>query len=134
MIDRTHSGDPSSDPADLAGAAVIIPFKLTESVVHDGCREIQIESEVDLAVADRLQQALANCQGDHVLIGLGSCQFIDSTGIAAILNASRANKSRIVLHSPSHQVLRILEVMGLTDDGFVFPSREQAVAAVRAGH
>jgi anti-anti-sigma factor len=106
------------------------PFKLTESVVEDGCREIEIEGELDLAVADRLEQALAGCQGDHVLISLEACQFIDSTGIALFVDASRRSNSRIVLHSPSDQVLRILEVTGLTSNGYVFPDREQALSVV----
>lgn len=108
----------------------VSPFRLTESVVEDGCREIEVEGELDLAVADRLQQALAGCQDDRVLISLRSCRFIDSTGLAVILNADRENDSRIVLHSPSDQVLRILEVTGLTSNGLVFADREQALSAV----
>jgi anti-sigma B factor antagonist len=131
---QRQDGDLASNAEDRTGAAEVRSFKLTESVVEDGCREIEIEGELDLAVADRLQQALADCQGDRILIGLASCQFIDSTGIAAILNASRRDSSRIVLHSPRDQVLRILEVTGLTSDGFVFPDREQALSAlVRSG-
>jgi hypothetical protein len=34
-----------------------------------------------------------------------------------------------VIHSPSRPVLRVLEVTGLTGNGFVFASREEAVAA-----
>jgi anti-anti-sigma factor len=108
-------------------------FKLTESVVEDGFREIEIEGELDLAVADRLQQALASCQEDHILIGLKSCQFIDSTGIAVILNANHGSDSRIVLHSPSDQVLRVLEVTGLTSNGLVFADREEALSSVVCG-
>lgn len=109
------------------------PFKLTESVVEDGCREIEIEGELDLAVADRLQRALADCGGDRILIDLASCQFIDSTGMALILKADQASDARIVLHSPSEQVRRTLEVTGLTSNGLVFSDREQALAAVAEG-
>lgn len=124
---QRHNGDLASHSQTPAG---VRPFKLTESVVEDGCREIEIEGELDLAVADRLQQALDGCQDDHILISLEVCQFIDSTGIALILNADRANDSRIVLHSPRGQVLRVLEVTGLTSNGLVFADREQALSAL----
>ncbi|HEX6455829.1 MAG TPA: STAS domain-containing protein [Solirubrobacterales bacterium] len=119
-----------SKSEELAEAAGIRPFSLIASVVEDGCREIEIEGELDMAVADRLQQALAACQGDRILISLKACQFIDSTGLAVILNANRASDTRIVLHSPRDQVLRVLDVMGLTSNGVVFADREQALSAL----
>lgn len=105
-------------------------FKLTESEIGDGCREIGVEGELDLAVSDQLQQAIAGCQSERILINLESCQFIDSTGIALILSAHRGSGSRIVVHSPRGQVLRLLEMTGLTANGLVFADREQALAAV----
>jgi anti-anti-sigma factor len=109
--------------------AMVSRFNLTETEVGDGCREIGIEGELDLAVSDQLQQAIASCQSDRILISLESCQFIDSTGIALILSAHRGG-SRIVVHSPRGQVLRVLEVTGLTANGLVFADREQALASV----
>lgn len=103
------------------------PFRVTESVIAKGWREIEVEGEIDLAVADRLQQAIADCQGDRILVNLKACQFIDSTGIALILDANRSGSRRVVLHSPSDQVLRVLEVTGLTSNGLVFADREEAV-------
>lgn len=129
---QRHQGDLASTSKRPTGAAGIRPFRLTESVVGHGCREIGVEGELDLSVADRLKQALARCQADHVLIDLKSCEFIDSTGIALILGTNRSDGSRIVLHSASDQVLRILEVTGLTANGLVFADREQALAVVRA--
>lgn len=132
---QSQDGDLTSNAEDHhTGAVEVRSFKLTESVLEGGCREIEIEGELDLAVADRLQQALADGRGDRILIDLASCQFIDSTGIAAILHANRGDKSRVVLHSPRDQVLRVLEVTGLTADGLVFADREQALSAlVRPG-
>lgn len=115
----------SHEPLQLAR-----PFKVTESVIEDGCREIAISGELDLAVAGRLQEALAACPGEQVLISLESCEFIDSTGLAVILDANREGRSRILLHSPRDQVLRILEVTGLTSNGLVYANREQAMSAV----
>jgi anti-anti-sigma factor len=122
--------DRAANPESLSKDGELQPFKLTESVVVDGCREIGVEGEIDLAVADRLREALADCDGEDVLMNLESCQFIDSTGIAVILNANRNSDSRILLHSPCDQVLRVLKVTGLTSNGLVFTDRKQALAAV----
>jgi anti-anti-sigma factor len=105
-------------------------FTLTEAEIDDGCREIRVEGELDLAVSDQLQQAIVDCQSDQILINLESCQFIDSTGIAMIVSAHCGDDSRVVAHSPCDQVLRVLEVTGLTANGVVFADREQALAAV----
>lgn len=128
--DQRPKGDIAPSSGNSMGPAGVRLFRLKESVVEDGCREIEIEGELDMTVADRLQRALDSCQGDRILISLEACQFIDSTGIALILSANRDNASRIVLHSPRDQVLRILEVTGLTSNGLVFADREQALSAV----
>lgn len=110
-------------------SALVSRFRLTETEAQAGCREISVEGELDLAVSDQLQRAIEGCRGDRILIGLESCQFIDSTGVALILRAHRGG-SRIVFHSPRGQVLRILEATGLAANGLVFADREQALAAV----
>jgi stage II sporulation protein AA (anti-sigma F factor antagonist) len=102
-------------------------FALTEAQIDDGCREIQVEGELDLAVAAQLQEAIDRCQSDRILIGLESCQFIDSSGIAVILNAHRGG--RVLVHSPCSQVHRVLTLTGLTANGLVFDDREQALSA-----
>jgi anti-anti-sigma factor len=128
--DQRHSGDLASDSKALAGAATVSRFNLTENEIGDGCREIGIEGELDLAVSDQLQQAIVSCQSDRILISLEACQFIDSTGIAVIVRAHRGDNSRVVAHSPREQVRRVLEVTGLTANGLVFADREQALSAV----
>jgi anti-anti-sigma factor len=125
--DQRPSGDPAPISADFPGVAAVSRFKLTETEIGDGCREIEVTGELDLAVSDRLQQAIAGCHGDRILISLEACQFIDSTGIALILRAHRSENSRVVVHSPAGQVLRVLEVTGLTGNGLVFADREQAL-------
>jgi anti-anti-sigma factor len=60
---------------------------------------------------------------DHVLVDLAGCEFLDSTGIAVLIRAreARAGEGRdLAICSPRSQVLRVLEVTGLTRlDGFV---------------
>lgn len=93
-----------------------------------------MEGELDLAVAeqlvDGLARAVAECQ--HLLIGLESCEFIDSTGIAAIVHAHNElaeQGGRVAVYAPADQVLRVLSVTGLTSNGMVFESAEEALSA-----
>ncbi|MFL5872663.1 MAG: STAS domain-containing protein [Solirubrobacterales bacterium] len=104
-------------------------FELTETEAGDGCREIHVEGELDLAVCDRLQEAIGS-KDDRILIDLEECRFIDSSAIAVILRAYSCDGSRIVVHSPGGQVLRVLEITGLTGNGLVFGNREQALRAL----
>jgi anti-sigma B factor antagonist len=110
-------------------------FKLKEQELRPGCREIGIEGELDLAVADRLRDALerALAESEEILIRLESCEFIDSTGIAVLVQAHRRaaddGKRAVAICTPSSQVFRVLEVSGLTDNGLVFASVEDALAA-----
>jgi anti-anti-sigma factor len=108
-------------------------FKLTEQDLRPECREIQVEGELDLSVADQLEQGLARAVEEcrHVLISLENCEFIDSTGIAVIVHARNQlaeRGGRVAVYAPSHQVLRVLSVTGLTSNGMVFASAEEALS------
>lgn len=109
-------------------------FKLIERDLRPGCREVQIEGELDLAVAEQLADALTRAQSEcrHLLIGLEGCEFIDSTGIAAIVHAHNEfaeRGGRVFVCGPTAQVLRVLSVTGLTSNGMVFESTEEALTA-----
>jgi anti-anti-sigma factor len=123
--DPRHPGDPAASKHPLAAMS---RFTLTETEIGNGCREIKVEGELDLSVSDQLQHAIDACLSDQILISLESCQFIDSAGLAVLVRAHRDAGSRVVAHSPSAQVLRVLEITGLTADGLVFPDREQALS------
>jgi anti-sigma B factor antagonist len=112
-------------------------FKLTEVDRDSGCREILVEGELDLAVADQLQECVDGIGSEYaaILINLEECEFIDSTGIALIVGAHkwRAERGqRLVICAPSAQVLRILSVIGLMDNGLVFENATEALAQLQA--
>jgi anti-sigma B factor antagonist len=109
-------------------------FRLIELDRGAGCRELLVEGELDLAVADQLQEALDRAGEEYarVLISLENCEFIDSTGIAVIVAAyNRLAKEgrRIALYGASSQVLRVLSITGLAANGLVFESADQALSA-----
>jgi anti-sigma B factor antagonist len=110
-------------------------LKVTVRELADGATEIGVDGELDLSVADQLQAAIDGAPTGTTLIDLSRCTFIDSTGIAVILRARQQREQdggRIVVHSPSHQVLRVLTVIGLTGNGLVFADRDEANAALRS--
>jgi anti-sigma B factor antagonist len=109
-------------------------FKLVEQDLRPGCREIQVEGELDLAVAEQLADGLtrAGAECRHLLINLESCEFVDSTGIAAIVHAHNEfaeRGGRLAVYAPADQVLRVLSLTGLTSNGLVFTSAEEALSA-----
>ncbi len=112
-------------------------FKVTSNDPRPGCRDIQIEGELDLAVAGQLDEVLtaAVAECDSIVVGLGRCAFIDSSGIAVILrahNRMREEGGRLAVYAPTDQVLRVLSMTGLTANDLVFDSAEEALAAVGA--
>ena len=110
-------------------------FNLTQRDLRPGCRDIQVEGELDLAVAEQLDEALTVAAGEcsWVLVGLERCTFIDSSGIAVILRARNRmgeEGNRLAVYAPTDQVLRVLSMTGLTANSLVFDSAEDALAAI----
>jgi len=110
-------------------------FNVTERDLQPGCRDIQIEGELDLAVAGQLDEVLTNAIGEcsRLLVGLKRCDFIDSSGIAVILrahNRMEGDGNRLAVYAPTDQVLRVLSMTGLTSNGLVFDSAEEALAEI----
>ena len=108
------------------------PFELSETEHLPGCRKIRVDGELDLAVADQLQQALERVgpEFNQILIDLEGCQFIDSTGMAVIVRAHlrmAEDGRRVGIYGASGQVLRVLSVTGLTANGLVFDSADDAL-------
>jgi anti-sigma B factor antagonist len=106
-------------------------FRLTERHAQPGCLEILVEGEIDLAVADQLEQTLERAahRFEEVLIGLQDCEFIDSTAIAVIVKAHTkmaAKGRRVVVYGATSQVHRVLAITGLTQNGLVFPTLDEA--------
>ncbi len=111
------------------------PFKVSTRDLRPGTREVQIEGELDLAVAGRLDEVLitAVAECSRVLVGLERCDFIDSSGIAVILRAHNRMQeagNKLVVYAPTDQVLRVLSMTGLTGNGLVFDSAEEALTAL----
>jgi len=108
-------------------------LQIAERDLGTGRCELRLEGELDLWSVERLQAVLQRVarESDAILLGLEGCDFVDSTGIALILQARRQLEDgggRLVVFGCSDQGLRIFTVAGLTDAGIVFASREEALA------
>ncbi|MEX2107505.1 MAG: STAS domain-containing protein [Solirubrobacterales bacterium] len=109
------------------------PFRISEVDLDPECREMRVEGELDLSVADQFQERLdaAAMEEVEVLVCLKQCDFIDSTGIAAIVRAHKLMASRgrrLHICNPSGQVSRTLAVTGLNDVGLIYASTDAALA------
>lgn len=108
-------------------------FQIMERALGQGCREIRVEGELDMATAGELREMLARtvaeCQ--QMAICLDGCDFIDSTGIAVIVQAYRQlaeTGGRLAAYGARDQVLRTLSITGLTAKGMVVETLEEAVS------
>ena len=98
---------------------------------------IAVEGELDMDTATGLEHELEGpLEGGAgpVLLDLGRCEFIDSTGIALIVRTRQAldGSGSFALCGLSDQVKRVLAITGLEDTIPTHRDREQALAALRA--
>lgn len=126
--------DRNTTATDQTGYPRVRAFTIDERPLGDGSREVRLQGELDLAVADRLKARLDAAASDdvEVLICLEDCDFIDSTGIAVIILAhqlmERRGRRLSVCH-PSAEVRRILDLAGLTKEGIVLEATAAPAAA-----
>jgi len=114
----------------MAGGQIL---QIAEHDLGKGRCELQLDGELDLWTVERLQAVLQRVarENDAILVGLQSCEFVDSTGIALFLQIRRqleGEGGRLVIYGCSDQVLRIFTVAGLTEAGIVFADRDEALA------
>jgi anti-sigma B factor antagonist len=118
------------------------PFQASATDLEGGVQLLEVHGELDLSTATQLERPLdeaTESEDASVVIDLADCQFIDSTGIALIVRAwqridsaaGNGGKGGLVLCCQNEQVRRVLEVTGLEHSLRVFPTREEAVAALR---
>jgi anti-sigma B factor antagonist len=119
------------------------PFQASASDLEGGVRLLEVHGELDLSTAPQLEGPLddaVSAADAAVLIDLAGCTFIDSTGIALIVRAwqrvdaaaGNGGKGGLVLCCQNEQVRRVLEVTGLERSLRVFPTRDEAAAALRS--
>lgn len=85
---------------------------------NEGVTFLAVSGDVDLATADRLQEAAEmalTIACGTLRIDLSAVTFLDSTGINALIQIRNmaANTTVLILENPPPQVERILRITGL---------------------
>jgi anti-sigma B factor antagonist len=102
---------------------------------RDGVELLLVEGELDIATAPRLISALNNAVQEvlhSLVVDLSDCGFMDSTGLALLINAHRrlARRSKgFAVVCPPGPLRRVFEVTDMVDTLHVCPDRESARAA-----
>jgi anti-anti-sigma factor len=95
----------------------------------DGEVVVTLRGELDVLDAARVAAALAAlaAPGRKIIIDLAALQFIDSSGLAALVRVRKGARRAggdVLLAAPQPQVLQVLAVTRLTDVFSVHPSVE----------
>jgi anti-anti-sigma factor len=78
---------------------------------------LAVSGELDMSNADTIKAAVAASNAERVgrlIFELSGLRFIDSAGIAALLEAAERIDS-VVVRSPAPAVRRVIEITGLTE-------------------
>lgn len=84
----------------------------------DGVQIVRLTGDLDLTAADRVRSTLIGTGGSTVVVDLSGLEFIDSSGLSALITARRRAASagtRLVLRGARGAARRVFEVSGLDD-------------------
>ncbi len=107
-----------------------------ERTSRDGVDFLMVEGEIDVASAPRLIAALNDAVTQatrSVVIDLTSVGFMDSTGLALLINAHRRltrQRKGFAVVCPAGPLWRVFELTDMLDTLRVRPDRESATAAL----
>jgi anti-sigma B factor antagonist len=106
-----------------------------ERVSRGGVEVVSVEGEIDMATAPRLISILNETVVDavrSVVVDLTKVEFMDSTGLALLINAHRRLSRRrkgFAVVCPPGPMLRVFEITDMIDMLRVRPDRQSATLA-----
>jgi anti-anti-sigma factor len=111
---------------------------LTHEQLGDGAQLVRFAGELDIASCEAFSAALdaAIASGAPLIVDLGGCRFIDSTGIAALLRARRDQRrdgAGIAVVGARDQVARVFGLCGVDRELALHTTVEEALEAINAG-
>jgi anti-anti-sigma factor len=116
---------------DPSGITDPIPFEIRRGTVEEFV-VLSVSGEVDLATAPHLEQALAECGDEVILLDLRDVCFMDSTGLSVLIRASSSRGGGVRLLAESDgPVRRLFDVAGVARELRIYGSLEDALAAGR---
>jgi anti-sigma B factor antagonist len=105
---------------------------------RDGVELLLVEGELDIASAPRLISVLNQAVQDvlhSLVVDLSKCGFMDSTGLALLINANRRLSLRrkgFAVVCPPGSLHRVFEITDMVDTLRVCPDRASASRAAMA--
>lgn len=105
------------------------------AVSEIGTPTIRLRGEVDYHNADKIRETATRLLGDadSLIIDVHNLEFIDSSGLSALLDAAKAAKAvggEVRLQSPAPQLIHVLTISGFADYFAIPPSgRAKSVPA-----
>jgi anti-sigma B factor antagonist len=115
-----HTHTPNGTHAAAAGG--MLDDLLGIRLVPDDCGIVlALSGELDISTVPALEQRLSEVNGAHgarLLVDLSELQFIDSTGIAAIIRAQASADERgykLTLRRGTSQIQRLFDITGISE-------------------
>src|SRR5258705_10396041 len=114
-------------------------FDIKTEELGDSRALISLAGEVDLYTAPEFKQQLLEviAQGAKtVVVDLSNTTFIDSTTLGVLVGGVkrlRPNDGQLVLVCDDRNITKIFEITGLDRVFTIYPTREDALAALAAG-
>jgi anti-sigma B factor antagonist len=100
----------------------------------------ELSGSLDLATAPTVRAALVEAaeHGSHrIIVDLNRVEFLDSTGLGALIGAHRRSKEQggeVSLTVPEGQILRLLRITGLLKVFGVYATLDDALATKNRLH
>jgi anti-sigma B factor antagonist len=119
-------------------SADIPQFEINSGPGPEDVYVVRITGEVDLSHEEELRGELRTAvaaDSKGIVVDLTECEFIDSSGVRALLLSREAQNSedgseRLAVAASSEQILRILSVMGIDRVIPIRPTADEAAAAI----
>jgi anti-sigma B factor antagonist len=109
-------------------------FKCDHEWVGDSSAVITVKGEVDLHTSAQLRAVLDDVREkditDHLVVDLSACDFLDSTGLGALVAAQRQAESPLNVVVTHPQVRQVLSVTSLDSVFHLHETRAEALAAL----
>jgi anti-sigma B factor antagonist len=126
------------NPSLIAENGVQQPLSLDTITVGTDCALIRVGGEIDVYTAPQLREALLgliNGGVSHVIADLRAVEFLDSTGLGAIVGGHkrlRTSNGSLALAASPERIARLFRITGLDRAFFLYSSVPEAIAAEEA--
>jgi anti-sigma B factor antagonist len=106
-----------------------------ERTSNEGVELLSVEGELDIATAPRLISVMNGAVQEalrSLVVDLSEVDFMDSTGLALLINAHRRltrRKKGFAVVCPPGPLWKVFEVTDMVETLHVFPDRDSAWAA-----